>query len=60
MGRRMATNLARSGVDGGFAPLIVWNRSEDGVEEFKTWAKQHEVEEAAYEVSPDLAYVVKQ
>lgn len=60
MGRRMATNMAKAGAQGGYPPLIVWNRSQDNVDEFKTWAKEHGVEDSAYKAVDSIADVVKE
>lgn len=56
----MATNLARTLGKTACPPLIVYNRSNDGVEKFKTWAAERETNESTYEVMTDLAEIVKE
>lgn len=60
MGRRMATNLARSLHASACPPLQVWNRSSDGVTKFEKWASEREAHESSYVVVKDLADIVKE
>lgn len=59
MGRRIATNLARSLQEQGHPPLLVWNRSSDKFDEFKEYAKSKGVNEDAYNICPKLDDLVK-
>ncbi|KAL7419915.1 hypothetical protein Q5752_005832 [Cryptotrichosporon argae] len=57
MGKRMATNLAKRLAQNGQPPLMVYNRSADGVERFKDWAKARDVTEQQYTVVDDLCEI---
>lgn len=59
MGRRIATNLARTLQEQGHPPLLVWNRSSDKFDEFKAYAKEKGVEESAYKICTKLDELVK-
>ncbi|GFZ43010.1 hypothetical protein JCM24511_00728 [Saitozyma sp. JCM 24511] len=59
MGKRMATNLARNIQEKGGPPLIVYNRSETKLNEFKTYAAGKELNEGAYKVVYDLHEIGK-
>ncbi|BEJ01367.1 hypothetical protein CcaverHIS631_0600490 [Cutaneotrichosporon cavernicola] len=60
MGKRMATNLARTLATHSAPPLRVWNRHADGVPAFKTWAADRGVHESAYMVIKDLKDIVNE
>jgi hypothetical protein len=55
----MATNLARWLKENNHSPLLVCNRSEDGVEGFQAWAKDKGVAEDAYIIMEDLEEIAK-
>ncbi|KAL1410309.1 hypothetical protein Q8F55_004315 [Vanrija albida] len=59
MGKRMATNFARSLAGSSHPPLIVYNRGKEGLESFKKWAASKEVPESAYRVVTDLKEIGK-
>jgi len=59
MGKRMATNLARWLKEKEHQPLIVYNRTPDGIAKFKQWAAGKGVHEDAYIVMENLEEVVK-
>lgn len=54
MGKRMATNLAKSLLKENHPPLIVYNRSSDGLDAFIKWAEEKGLPERAYRVMTDL------
>lgn len=54
MGKRMATNLAKSLAGSHHPPLIVYNRSEDGVDGFVDWANAKGLPEHSYHIMADL------
>ncbi|CAK9779428.1 NAD(P)-binding protein [Cutaneotrichosporon oleaginosum] len=60
MGKRMATNLARTLTTHNCPPLIVWNRNPDRVEAFKSWASEREVHDSTFVVMKDLKDIVKE
>ncbi len=60
MGKRMATNLARTLSEHACPPLLVWNRTPNGVEAFKAWAAERKVPEETYIVMSDLKEIVKE
>ncbi|KAI9632222.1 NAD binding domain of 6-phosphogluconate dehydrogenase-domain-containing protein [Dioszegia hungarica] len=54
MGRRMATNLALDLQKKHMPPLIVSNRSDARIDDFKRWAKERGLSEDGYKVVKDL------
>ncbi|WVQ83419.1 hypothetical protein IAT38_005560 [Cryptococcus sp. DSM 104549] len=54
MGKRMACNLAKHLAASGQPPLLVFNRKEEGVSKFLSYAKKENLSEDHYEVVSDL------
>ncbi|KAK1920922.1 6-phosphogluconate dehydrogenase [Papiliotrema laurentii] len=59
MGKRMATNLAKYLQENDAPPLLVYNRSESGVEAFKKYATEKEVDAETYKVVSDLQEIAR-
>ncbi|ORX36232.1 6-phosphogluconate dehydrogenase [Kockovaella imperatae] len=59
MGKRMAVNLAKSLAERAAPPLKVYNRSDKGLSEFKTYAEMKGLTEEMYEVERDLHVIGK-
>ncbi|KAK4688774.1 hypothetical protein P7C73_g1336, partial [Tremellales sp. Uapishka_1] len=60
MGRRMAVNLAKSLMDDHAPPLFVYNRSQDGLATFETYAASKDLPESAYKIMTDLKDIGKE